>query len=59
VEWILAIITFAAAVAIVVFVPETQYTGGIPETKAERTWKDDLRFWPVSGGGKPKDHRCG
>ncbi|KIX06196.1 uncharacterized protein Z518_04170 [Rhinocladiella mackenziei CBS 650.93] len=56
VEWILAIITFATAVGLLLFFPETQYTRNFSATRRERSWKDNYRFWPVSGGGKPKDH---
>jgi hypothetical protein len=57
VEWILAIITFGSAVVMLLLVPETQYTGDTPAETPPRSWKDDLRFWPVSGGGTPKERR--
>ncbi|EXJ74239.1 uncharacterized protein A1O5_02535 [Cladophialophora psammophila CBS 110553] len=60
IEWILAIITFGAAVLMIFLLPETQYTRCRRETTTlTRSWKDELRFWPVSGGGPPKEHRSG
>ncbi|ETI25799.1 hypothetical protein G647_02573 [Cladophialophora carrionii CBS 160.54] len=55
VEWILAIITFGTAVLMLLLVPETQYTGNAATGASTRSWKDDLRFWSVSGGGTPKE----
>ncbi|OAP63485.1 hypothetical protein AYL99_02712 [Fonsecaea erecta] len=57
IEWVLAIITFGAAALMLILLPETQYTRHMEETTTLiRSWKDDLRFWPVSGGGRPKEH---
>ncbi|KEF55245.1 uncharacterized protein A1O9_08899 [Exophiala aquamarina CBS 119918] len=55
-QWIVAMITFGVATLIFLFVPETQYTRSAGMEKRTRSWKDNFRFWVVSGGGKPKVH---
>ncbi len=54
----MAIVTFATALGRAVMFPETQYTRNEEVVEPRRTWVDKYRFWAVSGGGKPKDHRC-
>jgi hypothetical protein len=53
----MAILTFSTAILILLFFPETQYTRNTAVENIKRTWADDLSFAPVSGGGKPKEHR--
>lgn len=57
IQWIMAILTFAAAIGLIVMLPETQYTRKTGQAPTKRQWIDDYRFWPVSGGGPPKQHR--
>lgn len=53
----MAILTFSTSVGIIFLLPETQYTNSTSAARSTRTWKDNFRFEPVSGGGKPKAHR--
>ncbi|KAJ9602622.1 hypothetical protein H2200_012815 [Cladophialophora chaetospira] len=55
-QWIIVIMSLISGVILLFFFPETQYTRSTTADKTKRTYRDDLRFWCVSGGGKPKVH---
>lgn len=57
VQWIMAILSFVTAVALLLFFPETQYLRKEKAADLQRRWLDNFRFWPVSGGGRPKVQR--
>ena len=56
-QWVMTILTFGVAVAILVFVPETQYTADLGFAVVKRTFAQEFRFTRVSGGGRAKVHR--
>jgi hypothetical protein len=53
----MGIATLASACILFLFYPETQYTRDTLGSSRKRTMIDNLRFWRVSGGGRPKVHR--
>lgn len=53
----MGISTLASAFILVLCYPETQYTRETLASIRERSVIDSLRFWRVSGGGRPKVHR--
>jgi hypothetical protein len=53
----MAIVSSGVAVLMFFLFPETQFTKHETVMSSKRTWVDEFRFWPVSGGGAPKVHR--
>ena len=55
IQWVTTILSLATSVIVVFVFPETQYTRDSSAVHGrQRTYIDTLRFWRVSGGGKPK-----
>ncbi|RFU27153.1 hypothetical protein B7463_g9177, partial [Scytalidium lignicola] len=53
-QWTSSIISLALAVVLFLCYPETQYNKSREGRVIKRRMIDNFRFWPVSGGGKPK-----
>lgn len=56
-QYFMGILTLGCAILLLAFFPETQYTRSTVIDTGRRSLVDNLRFWGVSGGGRPKVHR--
>ncbi|OAP53744.1 hypothetical protein AYL99_12082 [Fonsecaea erecta] len=55
-QYFMGIATLTSTCILFLFYPETQYTRDHPSSTEKRRLLDNLRFWSVSGGGRPKVH---